>query len=170
MLKKLKKHVPNLITSGRIAISPLLIYLLSKGHFLIGFTMAAIAFATDFLDGYLSRKWEATSRAGEVLDPLADRICVLSAVIGLYVAGKAPKTVMLLFLSREVAAVVGYVVLKIFTKGKFKIIKEGKTVAAVVYVMLALAMILNFPQFVFFIMAAFYFLPFYFYLSEAKRL
>jgi len=74
----MKKQIPNIITSTRILgvlVVPFTFYLVSKGLAVILFMVSAI---TDGLDGYLARKWNATSELGRKLDASADKL--LSAV------------------------------------------------------------------------------------------
>jgi len=74
------KHVPNALTAGRIAAAPAALYLLWTGTAWgqTGGTALFIAAAiTDFLDGHLARAHGTTSRLGQFMDPLADKVLVL---------------------------------------------------------------------------------------------
>ncbi|MCP4923435.1 MAG: CDP-diacylglycerol--glycerol-3-phosphate 3-phosphatidyltransferase [bacterium] len=79
-------HLPNTLTMTRIAIIPLVVVcILLNTHVtnLIGTVLFAIASFTDFLDGYLARTWKATTRFGQFLDPVADKLLVASALFTL---------------------------------------------------------------------------------------
>jgi len=76
--------IPNLLTLLRIALIPVfvLFYYLPFQHANI-FTTAIFALAgfTDWLDGYLARKWKETSAFGAFLDPVADKLMVAAALV-----------------------------------------------------------------------------------------
>lgn len=97
---------PNLLTSLRFALIPLLVVLLSlEQTILIGllawfvFTFAAV---TDWFDGYLARKYESETVLGKLMDPLADKILVTTALIMLIPLERLPAWICLLIISREI--------------------------------------------------------------------
>ena len=77
-------NVPNLLTMGRIAAIPLVLWLMAmdtrESNFwaMILYSAAAV---TDFIDGYLARKMGLTSLLGKFLDPLADKLIVLATLV-----------------------------------------------------------------------------------------
>ena len=74
------KHVPNALTAGRIVAAPAALYLLWTGTAAgqtAGTALFIVAAITDFLDGHLARRHGTTSRLGQFMDPLADKILVL---------------------------------------------------------------------------------------------
>ena len=74
------KHLPNVLTVGRIVVAPISLYLLWKGSFgaqLAGTVLFILAAITDWLDGRIARQYGVGSRLGQFLDPLADKILVL---------------------------------------------------------------------------------------------
>ena len=74
------KHVPNALTAGRIVAAPVALYLLWTGTATgqtAGTALFIVAAITDFLDGHLARRHGTTSRLGQFMDPLADKILVL---------------------------------------------------------------------------------------------
>jgi len=76
------KHLPNVLTVGRIVAAPISLYLLWKGGFgaqLAGTVLFILAAITDWLDGRIARQYGVGSRLGQFLDPLADKILVLGA-------------------------------------------------------------------------------------------
>ena len=78
-------NLPNKITIARIALIPLFIalyYLTCIPHnFLYATIVFAVAAFTDFLDGYLARKLHLVTDLGKFLDPIADKVLVLTAMI-----------------------------------------------------------------------------------------
>jgi CDP-diacylglycerol--glycerol-3-phosphate 3-phosphatidyltransferase len=99
-------NVPNLLTMARIGAIPFFVWLLDtptpiRGFWAcIVFTAAAI---TDVLDGYLARKLGVVSVLGKFLDPLADKLIVMAALVWLVPMGRIPAWVVVLLLAREIS-------------------------------------------------------------------
>jgi cardiolipin synthase (CMP-forming) len=76
--------VPNLISMARLAGVPVFLYLV-LGPEADGWALGLLMLSglTDYLDGYLARRFNQTSALGEILDPVADRLYILAVVIGL---------------------------------------------------------------------------------------
>ncbi|WP_018950416.1 CDP-diacylglycerol--glycerol-3-phosphate 3-phosphatidyltransferase [Thioalkalivibrio sp. ALMg11] len=78
-------QLPTWLTWSRIVMIPLLVLAFYSLSMPQGGIVAAIIFAlagvTDWLDGYLARRWEATSRFGAFLDPVADKLIVAAALV-----------------------------------------------------------------------------------------
>ncbi|MDR1488847.1 MAG: CDP-alcohol phosphatidyltransferase family protein [Holosporales bacterium] len=79
-----KKYIPIGISSFRILLSPLFLYLLSVDKKTFGFVVLVLGAVTDFLDGYVARSLNATSKFGELIDPLADKVFVNCVMWGIY--------------------------------------------------------------------------------------
>jgi CDP-diacylglycerol--glycerol-3-phosphate 3-phosphatidyltransferase len=88
------KALPNVLTGARIVLGVLVFALLAAARMtvalgglqafvLLAFAAFVIAAATDFFDGWLARRLSAQSAWGAMLDPIADKIAVLAAVLGL---------------------------------------------------------------------------------------
>ena len=74
----------NLLTLSRIFLAAIIFLLLmSPDGYLLAFILFFIAGTTDYFDGYLARKYNATSQLGEILDPIADKILILFSLFGL---------------------------------------------------------------------------------------
>jgi len=99
-----KQQVPNLLTLTRIAlIAPILFVLMSpelaKKWVLALFLVAA---ATDFLDGYFARKWNARSNLGAMLDQISDKLLVVTILIVLSLYQITGVLTVLVILLREI--------------------------------------------------------------------
>ncbi|WP_440909095.1 CDP-diacylglycerol--glycerol-3-phosphate 3-phosphatidyltransferase [Candidatus Pelagibacter sp.] len=84
------KKIPNILTIGRIIIVPFFViafYLPGFYGDIIALVLFIIASFTDFLDGMLARMMEQESKLGELLDPIADKIIVATALILLVMNG-----------------------------------------------------------------------------------
>lgn len=99
----MKAAIPNILTVARVLlILPFIgaFYIPDPGY--IPAAIFALAAATDFLDGYLSRKWQVTSAFGTMLDPIADKLIVTAALIMLIAQAAVALTPCIIILLREV--------------------------------------------------------------------
>lgn len=88
-----KERIPNLLTLGRIAFIPVLVILLYIPLHLtswIALVLYALMCITDYLDGYLARKWQVSSPIGTFLDPIADKILIAVLLIVFVDLGRLP--------------------------------------------------------------------------------
>ena len=86
----MKIKIPNYLTIGRIIIVPIFVFAFYLPGFygdVIPFALFLIASFTDFLDGLLARMYKEESKLGELLDPIADKIIVATALILLVMDG-----------------------------------------------------------------------------------
>lgn len=99
-----KKHIPNMLTVGRVLVIPFFIacfYLPGWLGAFLTLLLFVAAGVTDWLDGYLARKWDASSAFGAMLDPVADKLLVASALILLALEARAPGIAVLIIILRE---------------------------------------------------------------------
>ncbi|MBN1494005.1 MAG: CDP-diacylglycerol--glycerol-3-phosphate 3-phosphatidyltransferase [Candidatus Omnitrophica bacterium] len=78
---RLRRSIPNMLTVIRILGVVLATYVLFKGTFCLTITaivLYAMVTLTDLLDGYLARKWDAVSAFGALMDPIADKVYILT--------------------------------------------------------------------------------------------
>lgn len=98
-------NLPNLLTLGRIAAVPAIVILLLFEGRAAGFWAAVVfgaAAITDWLDGWLARRWQVVTVLGKFLDPLADKLIVMAALIMLIPHGRIPAWAVFLILAREI--------------------------------------------------------------------
>jgi len=77
-------NVPNLLSLSRILSVPIFIILMldpSPVRVLTAGIVFSLASATDWLDGYLARKWGQVTKVGKLLDPIADKILIMAALV-----------------------------------------------------------------------------------------
>ncbi|MGK2905255.1 MAG: CDP-diacylglycerol--glycerol-3-phosphate 3-phosphatidyltransferase [Desulfuromonadales bacterium] len=97
-------NLPNLLTLARVAAVPVVLILLLSDSRSSGIWAAAVfgmAAATDFIDGWLARKWGIVTVLGKFLDPLADKLIVMVALIMLIPLERVPAWAVFLILARE---------------------------------------------------------------------
>jgi CDP-diacylglycerol---glycerol-3-phosphate 3-phosphatidyltransferase len=96
----------NLVSVGRILLAPVLVVLVLPGGRAPAY-LAAVLFVvgavSDGVDGYLARRYETTTRLGQWLDPLADKVLVTAPIAALTVVGRFPLWAAVLIAVREFA-------------------------------------------------------------------
>lgn len=112
MMSSFKKQIPNLLSVSRIPLSFIIAYFIAKNNGLLFFIFALIGALTDLLDGYLARKWQAISRLGIILDPIADKIGIGIIIIALYLYGFVPLWLFILIIAKDVFILFGGLSLK----------------------------------------------------------
>jgi CDP-diacylglycerol--glycerol-3-phosphate 3-phosphatidyltransferase len=98
-------NIPNILTLLRIAAIPLLATFLLSPSRDSGFWAAALfsaASVTDWLDGYLARRMGIETVFGKFLDPIADKLIVMAALIMILPFGRVPAWMVLVILGREI--------------------------------------------------------------------
>lgn len=104
----MKRHIPNSLTLLRIILVPVFIWFALLDHSDLRFFWAALVFIlasiTDYYDGLLARRLKAISNFGKIMDPLADKILVLSALLALAMSdvGLVPPAVFAIVTIREI--------------------------------------------------------------------
>ncbi|MGH7438915.1 MAG: CDP-diacylglycerol--glycerol-3-phosphate 3-phosphatidyltransferase [Polyangiaceae bacterium] len=99
-------NLPNLLTMGRIVAIPFFIWLLASPTPVRGFWAGVVftaAAMTDMLDGYLARKLGVVSVLGKFLDPLADKLIVMAALVWMVPMGRIPAWAVVVLLARELS-------------------------------------------------------------------
>ena len=103
-----QKNWPNLLTCLRIMTVPAIIASFYLDNSFIGPKTSALLFLlasiTDFLDGYIARKYKLESKLGKILDPIADKILVSTVLIVLVKANIANELLCCIIIAREIIA------------------------------------------------------------------
>jgi cardiolipin synthase len=119
--------VPNAISVVRLACAPLLLWLLlgpdEQG---IAVALLAVLGATDWVDGWVARRFDQGSDLGKVLDPVADRVLLLAATVGLVLEGSVPVAVAAVVLVREALVAVATLVLAAAGAARIEVQWTGK--------------------------------------------
>ena len=119
--------VPNLITLVRLACIPLFVWLLFGAHRqTAAAVLLAMLGATDWVDGFVARRYGQVSTFGKVLDPTADRLLVGTAVISIMVYGAVPLWFGIATIAREVLVSVMVLSLTAFGAARIDVLWVGK--------------------------------------------
>jgi cardiolipin synthase (CMP-forming) len=138
-----RQHIPNLLTFSRVAVIPLclLLMLLQPQNLTVWLLwLFVLASITDFLDGFLARKWNVISPLGAMLDPIADKLlvglmlCFLVSVNGHFLAPAALIILREIYMAglRETLAL-SNVALPVSAGGKWKTATQMAAITAVLY-------------------------------------
>jgi len=100
--------VPNALTIFRLLLVPVLwVVMLMEQNDMWGFAVFAIATSTDVLDGIIARKTNSITDFGKLMDPLADKLMVLSVLITLILRGIVPLLPVVLLGAKELLMIAG---------------------------------------------------------------
>ena len=120
--------VPNLVTVIRLCCIPVFLWLLfgRNNRFAAAWLLAAIG-ATDWIDGYIARRFHQVSELGKILDPTADRLLFIVGVGGIIIDKAAPLWFCALVVLREVVVGGSLAVFTLFGMKRFDVSWWGKT-------------------------------------------
>ena len=100
-------HIPNLISLARLLMVPLVVYLVLNERMVAGFWLFVAAGVSDAVDGYIAKRFDASSLLGRYLDPLADKALLVAVfVLGGYM-DFLPGWLVILVVFRDVMIVGG---------------------------------------------------------------
>jgi cardiolipin synthase len=107
LLSDISINLPNSLTVLRILLVPVFVGLLLYGHYDIALIILLIAALTDILDGMVARMTNQQTRLGEYLDPLADKLLLMSAIVTLSVLHFIPIWAVIVVVSRDAILLAG---------------------------------------------------------------
>ncbi|MFM6939272.1 MAG: CDP-alcohol phosphatidyltransferase family protein [Rhodoluna sp.] len=120
------RTLPNLLSTLRLLLVPVF-FLLILWHFDgLAVLVMAVASVTDYLDGYLARRLNQVTRLGQLLDPAADRLYILAALIGLVLVGYVPIWFAAVLISRDLLLAITYPLLAKRGFGPLPVHRLGK--------------------------------------------
>lgn len=96
--------LPNVVTTSRLVLVPVFVWLLVQPHHRDWFDAAILLAAlgsTDWVDGQLARRLDQVTNLGKILDPTADRVLLATSVIGILAVGAVPVPVAVIAMARE---------------------------------------------------------------------
>lgn len=106
----MKLNIPNFITIARVMSVPVIFWLLISGESQAAFWVFVAAGVSDALDGYLAKTFNWRTELGAVLDPLADKLLLVSLYIALGVSRDLPLWLVLAVVSRDILIVLAVMV------------------------------------------------------------
>ena len=113
-------NTANKLTMIRVVLIPVFIVLLYLGYTIPALAVFIVASATDFVDGYVARKYHLITDFGKFMDPLADKLLVMSAMAWFVEVGWMPGWAFFIVLAREFAV----------TGLRLVVVEQGLVIAA----------------------------------------
>jgi cardiolipin synthase len=102
--------IPNLITLARIILVPVVVWLIASGQLRLSFLLFLAAAISDAVDGFLAKRFGWKTELGAYLDPLADKVLIVSIYVTLGITGVIPLWIVILVVSRDFM-IVGAIIL-----------------------------------------------------------
>lgn len=101
------KQIPNALTTLRLLLAAPICWLILEQNYAVVLWLAALAGLSDGVDGWIARKFDATSRYGGIVDPLADKILLGCVYISLAMVNVLPWWVAVIVVLRDLVIVTG---------------------------------------------------------------
>jgi len=102
-------NLPNFITLGRVFSVPFVFWLLLSGQAKAAFVLFVLAGVSDAVDGFLAKRFQMQTALGAYLDPLADKLLIVSIYIALGAREQLPLWLVIAVVSRDLAILAGFV-------------------------------------------------------------
>ena len=113
--------IPNIISLCRIGMVPIFLVLLSKDRFTAALYVFVLAAATDALDGTVARWFDIRTELGAILDPFADKLMLLSALVVLTFEHALPVWLLIVAGIRDIVLVLGYLMISFAAGERFPV-------------------------------------------------
>ena len=109
----LVRHIPNLICLFRLALAAVIVVNLLDGRYGQALLLVALAGFSDWLDGFLAKRWKLDSFLGSVLDPMADKVLLASVYVTLAALSHIPAWLAAVVIARDLVIVGGWQVFQV---------------------------------------------------------
>jgi len=133
--------IPNLITLARILLVPVVVWSIATGQILLAFLLFLVAGISDGVDGFLAKRFGMKTELGAYLDPLADKVLIVSIYVSLGITGVIPLWIVILVVSRDfmiVGAIILSWVIDRPVQIKPLVVSKANTAAQIVFACLVL--------------------------------
>jgi cardiolipin synthase (CMP-forming) len=140
--------VPNLLSVARLLCVPLFLWLLfgAEERYAAAWLLAVLG-CTDWVDGYIARRFSQVSSVGKVLDPTADRLLLGVGIVGILIDGSVPAWIAWLAIAREALIAIGTVTLLALGGRRIDVQLAGKAGTFLLMMAFPLFLISNDPDF-----------------------
>jgi cardiolipin synthase len=142
MMSRLGLNLPNLISLARLLLVPVAISLILEGEEWAAFWVFVIAGISDAVDGFIARVLDRRTALGALLDPLADKVLLVSAYVALAIAGQLWIWLAVLVVFRDIMIVGGFLLVQAIAPMRSPVqplliskVNTGVQVALILYVL-----------------------------------
>lgn len=108
-------NIPNILTLARIITTPFIVYAIIELQPVLALILMAAAGITDMLDGAIARYFNQRSTVGAFMDPLADKLMLISTIVSLYFINQMPLFLFLAVIFRDLIIMVGALAYEVVT-------------------------------------------------------
>ncbi|MWV49660.1 CDP-alcohol phosphatidyltransferase family protein [Rathayibacter sp. VKM Ac-2803] len=133
--------VPNILSMVRLALVPVFLVLVVQGEDALALVTLVVSSLTDYLDGWIARRFDQMTRLGRILDPAADRLYIFATVIGLAFRELVPWWLVAVLVARDLLLVVLAVILANHGYGPLPVHHLGKFATFCLFYALPLIML-----------------------------
>ena len=133
--------VPNVLSMLRLVLVPFFLGYLIIGDYTAALVILVVSSATDFLDGFIARRFNQISRLGQLLDPAADRLYLFASILGLAAGGLVPWWLVVVIVGRDVFLAVLGIVLANHGFGPLPVHQLGKVATFALFLGLPVIML-----------------------------
>ncbi len=109
-------NIPNILTLGRIILTPFIVYAILRGEAVLALILMIAAGVTDMVDGAIARYFNQRTTVGAYLDPLADKLMLISGFVTLFLVDQVPLFLFLAVVFRDVVIVLGAIAYEMVTR------------------------------------------------------
>ncbi|HMA59793.1 MAG TPA: CDP-alcohol phosphatidyltransferase family protein [Halanaerobiales bacterium] len=134
-------NYPNTLTVVRLLLIPVYLYFFLQGEYILSGVFFSLSGVTDFLDGYLARKYNMVTDLGRLLDPLADKLTLISILAVLIYMDLLPRVITITLLTREVFVLFGSGIMYLMGKDLINPTRLGKISIFLLYVAIAASLL-----------------------------
>jgi cardiolipin synthase len=134
-------NAPNLLTLARILLTPFIVFTILSGEPVQALALMFIAGLTDMLDGAIAKRFNLQTAVGAYMDPIADKLMLVSAIVSLFIIDQAPLFLFLAVFFRDVIIIMGAIAYEMVThrlKMEPTFLSKATTTVQIIFVLLIL--------------------------------
>lgn len=139
--------IPNVISAARLVLIPVFIWAFLTGRNVLGVVLVVVIGSTDWVDGFIARRFDQVTTLGKLIDPLADRISIVAVLVVFTIKGVLPPALAGVLLLRDLLVAIAFPILEAKGMERIPVNWTGKSATFAIFVGLsALALELAAPS------------------------